>query len=307
MKKIDINALQQYKMTRSMSGKFALLDNIDIFTSNMDSLLLDGFMIAFVNNGSIQLKVDDTLYNLNKGDIIALHPHSIVENIKTDKDINMRAFYSTIEYAHMVGNIIELNWTSEQLMSISHHSLHVDDEDLELLNLHFDLLHTINLRPNSPQKWRSLQHAFSSLIFDYDFMQNKESNDMPQRKYSQSENLMTRFLKLLNDPSHPFVSTSQYAEELCVTPKYFSSVCKQTTGKTAYTLINEKIIKTAKILLRNDNLSIKQVSDELNFANQSHFGRFFVRHVGISPLQYREAQNKDNIGIAHPMPDTEDM
>lgn len=81
---------------------------------------------------------------------------------------------------------------------------------------------------------------------------------------------------------------TEYANLLHISPKYFSSVCKKLTGKTASEIINDEIIKQSSFLLRNNKLSIKQISSRLGFVNQSHFGTFFRRHTGLSPQQYRE-------------------
>ena len=85
------------------------------------------------------------------------------------------------------------------------------------------------------------------------------------------------------------------AEQLNITPKYFSTVCKQITGRTALDIINSELVKNARLLLLNPNNSVKQVSVRLGFANQSHFGTFMRRNAGMSPLKFRQSLlNKDN-------------
>ncbi|WP_196048231.1 helix-turn-helix domain-containing protein, partial [Parabacteroides distasonis] len=44
----------------------------------------------------------------------------------------------------------------------------------------------------------------------------------------------------------------------------------------------------AKALLSSSTLSIQEISDRLNFTNQSFFGKYFKQHVGISPTEYRK-------------------
>jgi AraC-like DNA-binding protein len=105
--------------------------------------------------------------------------------------------------------------------------------------------------------------------------------------HSPAEYIFERFIQLLEDPHQPFLSVNKYATLLNITPKYFSSVCKKLSGKTANEIIIEEIIKQAKLLLRDNSLSIKQVADLLNFSNQSHFGTYFHRYTGLSPQQFR--------------------
>lgn len=49
----------------------------------------------------------------------------------------------------------------------------------------------------------------------------------------------------------------------------------------------------AKALLKNSDLSIKEISDTLKFSDQSAFGKFFKRNAGINPTQYRAEVKTD--------------
>lgn len=44
-----------------------------------------------------------------------------------------------------------------------------------------------------------------------------------------------------------------------------------------------------RMLLKNTKMDIKEITHELNFANQSFFGKFFKKHVGMSPSEYRNS------------------
>ncbi len=78
-----------------------------------------------------------------------------------------------------------------------------------------------------------------------------------------------------------------YAEKLCLSPKYLSKLIYNISEKTAAEWIKEYILLEATTMLKSTSMTIQQISDELNFANQSHFGRFFKRYTGVSPKKYR--------------------
>ena len=120
------------------------------------------------------------------------------------------------------------------------------------------------------------------------FMEDSEKEFLMKREYISAENIMQKFLSLIQNESIAYLNVTEYANLLHISPKYFSSACKKLTGKTASEIINEEIIKQSSFLLRNNKLSIKQISSRLGFVNQSHFGTFFRRHTGLSPQQYRE-------------------
>ncbi|MCB0458901.1 MAG: AraC family transcriptional regulator, partial [Flavobacteriaceae bacterium] len=63
---------------------------------------------------------------------------------------------------------------------------------------------------------------------------------------------------------------------------------KEVSGKSTSQLINEIVVMEAKIMLDNPKLTISQIAQELQFSNQSFFGKFFKKNTGISPSNYRK-------------------
>ena len=68
--------------------------------------------------------------------------------------------------------------------------------------------------------------------------------------------------------------------------KYSFSI-KEVRGKSALDLINEAVILDAKAQLKNSDLTILQISDTLNFTNPSFFAKYFKKHTGMTPKEYR--------------------
>ena len=48
------------------------------------------------------------------------------------------------------------------------------------------------------------------------------------------------------------------------------------------------MILEAKAMLKSSEQSIQEIADELHFANQSFFGKYFKHHTGFSPKEYRK-------------------
>ena len=80
-----------------------------------------------------------------------------------------------------------------------------------------------------------------------------------------------------------------YASELCVSAKYLSTICKRQSGKTAGEWITEHVMEDVRYYLKQTDMSIKQVSATLGFANSSFFGRYVRHHSGLTPMQLRTA------------------
>lgn len=107
-------------------------------------------------------------------------------------------------------------------------------------------------------------------------------------KKTRSEITMGEFLKLVQKYYKQERSLGFYADKLCITSKYLSLIVKNVSGKTARQWIDDYTILEAKALIKSTEMTILQISGELNFPSQSFFGKFFKREVGMSPKQYRE-------------------
>ena len=108
---------------------------------------------------------------------------------------------------------------------------------------------------------------------------------MPESTTRQTE-LFHRFVALVHEFSSQEREVSFYADKLCMTPKYLSQVIHAVSGRHAGDWIRDYVILEAKALLKSRQYTIQQVSDMLNFPNQSFFGTYFKKTVGCSPLTY---------------------
>lgn len=78
-----------------------------------------------------------------------------------------------------------------------------------------------------------------------------------------------------------------YADRLCLTERYLGTLVHQVSGVTAQEWIDRAIIMEIKVKLRHTNLSLKQISDDLNFPNPSIFSKYFKRLTSMTPLEYK--------------------
>ena len=81
-----------------------------------------------------------------------------------------------------------------------------------------------------------------------------------------------------------------YADMLFVTANYLNKAVKQITGKTALEQLHKMLIMEAKVLLKQGEMNISEVANYLNFEEPSYFARFFKKHTGYTPLDYRKME-----------------
>ena len=137
-----------------------------------------------------------------------------------------------------------------------------------------------------------LQHLFSALFFEimsviYQNMQKEGETEKKKGETKQPSLVFKRFMEELTLDNGMHRTVHFFADRLCYSPKYVSSVIKQVSGRTAMEWINEYAIEQIKHRLKFSEKSIKEIAEEFNFPNQSFFGKYVKAHVGMSPARYR--------------------
>lgn len=105
---------------------------------------------------------------------------------------------------------------------------------------------------------------------------------------SRKKELADSFFRLLHDYYKTEKGAAFYAGRLCITDKYLFRTVKQVTGNTFHFWVSDFIVREAKILLKSTQRSVTEIAEELNFPNSSFFARFFRKHTGLSPMQFRK-------------------
>ena len=108
--------------------------------------------------------------------------------------------------------------------------------------------------------------------------------------HNRAEEYFKQFTHLLGEHFREERSVGFYARQLCITPKYLTTLIKRISGQSVSEWIDNYVILEAKTLLKHSTMSIQEIAYYLNFPNQSFFGSYFKRNTGMSPSQYK-AQN----------------
>ncbi|OCA74429.1 helix-turn-helix domain-containing protein [Chryseobacterium arthrosphaerae] len=120
-------------------------------------------------------------------------------------------------------------------------------------------------------------------------LEMKQSNDFRTRvNFTASEMITSEFKKLLNYYVTKHNSVRFYAEKLNVTTNHLNKSVKSTLAKPASALINEMLVLEAKVLMQKSHMSINEIAAEIGFEDISYFGRFFKKHTGSTPTDYRK-------------------
>ena len=104
---------------------------------------------------------------------------------------------------------------------------------------------------------------------------------------SNKESIAMKFAMLVFENRETHREVAYYADQLCISPLYLTKVIQEVNGQSARDMIADYTIIGIKALLRNADITIKDVVRQSGFSSQSSFSRFFRKHTGMSPLEYR--------------------
>jgi len=117
----------------------------------------------------------------------------------------------------------------------------------------------------------------------------------PSRNEIHSSVLVDQFVNLVAMHHTQHRDVAFYASQLSLSVKYLSTAVKAVSGRSATQWIIFYVILEAKYYLKQSNLTIKSIAYDLHFRNQMDFYRYFLRHTGITPTQYRRQPLPEHI------------
>lgn len=157
---------------------------------------------------------------------------------------------------------------------------------VEKFELFYNHIRDIFNDSQGPNEYQAMILAIASFFYECGtkcYLPVLDSAKRPANK------LTERFLLQLQQSFKKERFLDFYANQLGVSTKHLSRTVRETTGFTAVEWIDRFVILEAKVLLKATNMSVQQISDELNFPSQSFFGKYFKKHVGSSPKEFRNS------------------
>ena len=239
------------------------------------------YAILFVTQGTLRGKFNLLDIELKAPTAVCIFNDHILHHISNTPDLKIRL----LSFSPVIAEKLMLSLPYDKLhYAYIRPATQIDAPNMQTIMLYLDLVEELT-RKETPNQQTTILHLIRSLVsFLYGFFTDSLSSQKP---LSRAEELTRRFLSLVDQCCHEHHDIKWYADELHLTSTYVANVVKQVTGSTAGDCISEILIRKAKSLLLTSTLSVQQISDRLGFQNQSHFGTFFRRSVGVSPKAFR--------------------
>lgn len=245
------------------------------------------FMVLIVDHGEGRLRVNLAERRVQKGNLLVVMPQSVIEPGNSSPDMELSGLVADVNFLSRLGLHTSGSEAFEFFAAPAGVLLELPEEEVSILKCMLQILrHQATKMSSSLLRQDIARHTFLSFMYELAALYRTYNREIPS-KMNRKEELTFRFFNLLSAHFREERSVQFYADELCVTAKYLSEAIKEVTTKTAGELIDEAVIVEAKILLSNPLVNVAQIAEQLHFSNQSFFGKYFKKHTGFSPSEFR--------------------
>lgn len=246
----------------------------------------DFFEVLFIYKGSGIHVIDGDEYEIEPPCIFFMSPGQ-AHDFKVSDDVEGAIFIFTSEFYQMnrINNNRLLEFPFFYTIQQKNPPLQlIEPKDVDFLRSLFD--RGIEEVISNPKNY-SVELLNSILDLILITCSKLYVNDEQKITKAKGHILVKRFFQLVEENYKKNLSVNEYADMLALTPNHLTQTVKQLTGKTSNEIVKAKQVLEIKRLLYYTNLSVTEISNQLNFTDQSYFTKFFKKETSMSPKQYR--------------------
>lgn len=273
--------------------EFYIYNTIDQLPFNEQASYVSYGMAGVCTAGKAIIEVFDTQRRVEKDTMLIIFPNMLV-SLKSKSDDFAITFFKVSRslYIDIISGLCRLSpdfifyMRRNFTFRFEEHT-----KDAERFFNFCGLIETWTGNASQFLRRESLMQLLRLFYFDIYAYFRSDPHNAKSIKYTHKEDVALKFMQLIIQNFAEHREVAFYADKLCLTPKYLTSVVHYVSGKSAKDWIVGYLILEIKALLRNFDIDIKEIAAITKFPDQSLMSRFFRKHTGMSPSDYRESIN----------------
>ncbi|MDH5826225.1 AraC family transcriptional regulator [Sphingobacterium faecium] len=283
MKKLKIKENIQKKEDKDLSFRVFDLtaENLHQYTTPHKK---DHFCILVMENGSLQIRIEDKIHKLKAGKITVVFPEQV--SLVSDFSTNLKGKIILFEEILFCSDILK-NELSTYNVNLST-QLNCTILSVEDFQQSLGTIKTIQGIYQHPSLVKKEQARFHIKIFLLGLIESVHGLHPILYKETLDKPIYIRFKKLLNQHYKQNRTVQYYAEQLMVTPKRLNAITKRHCGETAIQSIHHRILMEIKRQLMFSELSHKEIAFDLGFNSPSALNKFVKSKLKETPTQLQQ-------------------
>lgn len=287
LKELIDNHSDELAVGNYITQNLAVVRNIDIDIVRLQfmgtSTILPEMRLMLIWKGWARVTLNMIEHDIQAGDLVFLGANGIIEYHEASSDVKAIGFSLSDELFQLaIGNRIPRALDGH--LRDFHLRLGVDD--VSYYNELHKTLHDHIMRPGHSNV--VTLHLVSALLWYIDHLWSQHEQTI-EHSQSREQRLFTDFIQLVTRYAPEHHTIDFYASQLCLTPRYLSTIIRQVSGKSAKQWIDDALVTRIKIDLKHSGKSIALIAEDMNFPNSSFFTKFFKRMTGLTPTQFQQS------------------
>lgn len=292
MNNLQLNETSIETAKKACNGSY-LDDDLIIFDEFTDVPLPQGprrmkcLLLAICLTGRAEYTVDTIKYTVEPNCIMIIGEDQVTDNYLLSSDCRGIAIMLSYDFFNeIIKGVHELS--SLFLFSRSHPVCAIMPEEANTIVNYVKLIKKKVDEHDHHFRRETVQSMMTTMVYDVSNAIYR-IQDVADKKMTRAESVFTSFIKLVEQNFRRERRVGWYGVQMNISPKYLSETIKQVSHRTPNEWIDNYVTMESRVLLKNSAKSIKEISIDMNFPNQSFFGKYFKEHVGMSPLEYRRS------------------
>lgn len=245
-----------------------------------------GYIIGICTSGTARVEVNLQTYAAKPNALLLATPFHILRIYDSSPDFRCRfVVFSRNFLAEAIGNS-HFPESFGFFKTAATPVLYTDEHRGGLLLDIYRYIDQMLERKEHHYRTRLCQSMLTSLLYEVADMYDHQ-HTITKSRQTRKQELSIQFQDMVFQHYREHRNVQFYADLLFVTPKHLTETVKEVTGKTAGEWIDDAVVLEAKVLLRNSGISVAQVANAIHFPDQSSFGKYFKKHTGCSPSEFR--------------------
>lgn len=282
---IRLEEAKNWEGSKSLDEGLVLTDRITTTRLPGSPLRMNFILMALCQRGEAYYDIDTRNQTVKPGDLFFVSEGHIVDNFQLSSDFKCMCIMLSTEFYHsFVLNV--KNVSSLLLFSTNNPVVRLTSREVQTYSNYYFSIGRKIADDTHPYRIPLTKALMLAMFYDMSgvIWRVEQHEHRGQRR---ADDLFARFIRLLEQNFRAERRVSWYARQLDISPKYLAEIVKQVSKRTPNGWIDHYVVLELRVLLKNSTMSIKQITQELNFPNQSFLGKYFKEHVGMSPSEYR--------------------
>ena len=288
MKHLELIEKQEYLAFNEQD--LIIIDKVQDLPEN-STYYTEHVLVIICTAGKMQVEYDGKCITIQEGDLFLGVPGSVLSDymISPKFDCKLLAIKPS---ELMASRELHTQVISSAFYVKTHPVVHLTETDSKDVFAYYDLICSRICQKKHRYLNGEIRSIINAFLLKVVGIMDREM-DIPESESTvRGEQLVEKFVRMVNEDCGRNRLVEYYAGRLNITPKYLSTLVRNTLGRTPTDVIKVVTMKEIERRLRYSTDSIKQISIALNFPNTSFFGKYFKQHSGMTPNSFRMKYHK---------------